>query len=227
VTGPTPRRVGVLLGCALLLFAAGCGGDDDDTTATATKRPVVAGPGPSEEATVDDVEVLGPGPSPGQRWEIPVGLAVCGRFVEPPTGGPVDGVTAAPGGIAVVEPVDEASAGRAATLGGYAAAAGISLGTDEITLPGAVVPAELDLDGAEAGAGGTLTLRTGTSCGTTPAAVQVWVYSADAAVSGEDVLTVVTDPHRIPFAEEGMAIVIALAPESSLPTLPPSALGLG
>ena len=38
--------------------------------------------------------------------------------------------------------------------------------------------------------------------------------------------TVMTqDLANIPFSEEGMAMVIAFTPESSLPTLPPSAMG--
>ena len=221
-----------MVAAALALLAAGCGGDDaaDDATTT-TGRPGSSEPqygghahgSMGEVGTVADVEALGDGPSVGDRWEIPIGLSVCGRFVELPDGGPVDGVSAVDGGKAVVEPTDEASAGHAATLGSYAEAVGASLSTGELRLPDGIVPPEIEVGDDEVGLAGA-TFRTGDTCGTTRGEVQAWVYSADAVTSGEDILTVVTDPERVPFAEDGMALVIAFAPESSLPTLPPSAI---
>ena len=69
------------------------------------------------------------------------------------------------------------------------------------------------------------TFATGDTCGETKGEVQVWVYSADARTSGDGILVVTQDLGNVPFSEEGMAMVIAFTPESSLPTLPPSAMG--
>ena len=218
----------------LAVLASSCGGDDESSNGTSPRdggstrstSPYGGGHathGGGDIGTVDQVRELGPGPSIGDRWEIPVGLSICGRFVEAPDGGPVDGVTAADGGKAVVEPTDDASSGHAATLGSYAEAIGATLGTGELTLPSDVVPAEIQVGDDDIGLHGA-TFRTGDTCGTTRAEVQAWVYSADGVTSGKDILTVVTDPDLVPFAEDGMALVIAFAPESSLPTLPPSAV---
>ena len=219
---------------ALLALSSCGGGESAATTTTTTAGPEGdghSGHGTSgtmgiEAGTVADVAALGSGPRIGDRWEIPVGLNICGRFIEAPTGGPVDGVSAAPGAKALVEPTDEAGSGHGATLGSYAAAAGVTLSTGRIELPSGLVPAEIEVEDTEVTLDGA-SFATGDRCGSTAAEVQVWVYSADAVTSGEGILTVVEDPERVPFAEEGMAVVIALMPESSLPTLPPSALGLG
>jgi len=68
------------------------------------------------------------------------------------------------------------------------------------------------------------TFVTGQKCGTVPAEVQLWVYTRDAANTGNAVRQVVTNPQDVPVVEDGMAFVIAFSPASSLPTLPPSAL---
>lgn len=225
-------RLALLLVCAIALFAAACGGDDaaSPSTTASTSAPTGSdepeyggGHGAHnmgiEPGTVEDVAALGPGPSVGDRWEIPVGLNVCGRFIEAPTGGPVGGVTSAAGGTAVIEPVEGSDA---PTLGDYAEAAGVTLRTGEIGLPSGVVPNAIELGEEDLSLDGA-TFRTGEECGTTRAEVQVWVYSAEDVSTGERVLTVTTDPQEVPFVEDGMALVIAFTPESSLPTLPPSA----
>lgn len=219
--------------CLVALVAGACAGGDSTsptTTTSTTAAPTQRSEEPEygghsahnmgiEPGTVDDVAALGPGPKVGDRWEVPVGLDICGRFIEGQTGGPVGGVTAASGSIAVVEPVDGS---HAPTVGDYAEASGITLRTGEIRLPNGVAPDAIELGGDDVPLAGE-TFRTGDECGTTPAEVQVWVYSADAARTGEGILVVTEDPERVPFVQEGMALVIAFTPESSLPTLPPSA----
>jgi len=229
----TPRRSVPALLAAVALLLTGCGGDDegrgtparepDDAPSTTSPYGGHAHHGMGELSSVEDAAAIGPGPSVGDRWEIPVGISVCGQFIEAPEGGPVDGVSATKGGKAVVEPTDEAATGHAATLGSYAEAIGATLRTGVLRLPADVVPTEIEVGDEDIALGGH-TFRTGDMCGTTPGAVQAWVYSADAVSSGKGILTVVTDPDRIPFAEDGMALVIAFAPDSSLPTLPPSAV---
>jgi hypothetical protein len=51
------------------------------------------------------------------------------------------------------------------------------------------------------------------------------VYSTDARESGDGILVVTQDLANVPFSQDGMAVVVAFTPESSLPTLPPSAMG--
>lgn len=218
---------------ALALVAAACSGEESSDTTASTAATTTESEFGGHEAhgmdieigTVDDVAALGAGPSVGERWEIPIGVNVCGRFIETPSSDPVGGVAAGEGATAVVEPVDEASSGHGATLGDYAESAGISLSTGEIGLPTGIVPPVIEVTGTDVPLDGA-TFRTGDLCGENRGEVQVWVYSADAVQTGRGLLTVVTDPERIPFVEEGMALVLAFAPESSLPTLPPSALDL-
>jgi hypothetical protein len=210
--------------CAVAL--AGCGGDDgtgDRSPATSTTEPA-SQYGSSMGVTpgdVADVAALGDGPADGEVWEVPVGLSVCGRFVDLPTGDPVGGVTA--GAFrATVE------GGGAATppVGDLADSAGIELGAGRLTLPEGIVPPELDNTDPPTPIAGA-SLATGDLCGQTPGEVQVWVYSEDARESGDGILVVTQDVGNVPFVQEGMAMVIAFTPESSLPTLPPSALATG
>ena len=243
VTLSPRRRLSLALVTLVIATVTACGGDDDTTSSTSSTSTTEADGAASDSAgghsehgtsgsmgieagTVEDVAALGAGPAVGDSWLVPVGLNVCGRFVEAPTGDAVRGVRSAEGATAVVEPTDEASSGHAATVGSYAESAGVELSTGTIVLPEDLVPAEIELEGEDLTIAGT-TFRTGDRCGSAAAEVQVWVYSTDAVASGEGILTVVEDPEQVPFAEEGMAVVIALMPESSLPTLPPSALNLG
>ena len=207
-------------GAALL---SGCGGDDaaDSSTTTTTEPASQYG---SSMGTVSgdvaDVAALGDGPADGTVWEVPVGLSICGRFIDVPAGEEVGGVTAGP----VTATVAGGPSGEAPTIGDFAESAGIGLAAGRLTMPTDIVPTELDNTDPPTPLAGA-TFATGDTCGETKGEVQVWVYSADARTSGDGILVVTQDLGNIPFSEEGMAMVIAFTPESSLPTLPPSAMG--
>lgn len=204
------------------LLIAGCSGGDDGDETTTTTEPASQF-GSSMGATsgdVADVAAFGDGPTTGTTWQVPVGLSVCGRFVDVPAGTAVNGVTAGPVSATVLG----AASGEEPTLGDFAESAGLQLSAGRLGLPEDIVPPELDNTDPPTRIAGA-TLATGDSCGDTPAEVQVWVYSADARESGDGILILTQDLANIPFSEEGMAMVIAVAPESSLPTLPPAALG--
>jgi hypothetical protein len=208
---------------ATAALVTGCGGGDsaDPTTTTTTEPASQYGSSMgTESGDVADVAALGDGPADGTVWEVPVGLSICGRFVDVPPGETVNGVTAGP----VTATVAGGAGEDAPTLGDFAASAGIGLGAGRLTLPADIVPAELDNTEPPTPIAGA-TLATGDTCGETVGEVQVWVYSADARTTGDGILVVTQDLANVPFAEEGMAMVIAFTPESSLPTLPPSAMG--
>ncbi|HTN99979.1 MAG TPA: hypothetical protein VL068_04820, partial [Microthrixaceae bacterium] len=112
------------------------------------------------------------------------------------------------------------------TLADYAASVGLNLKTGELTLPATVTPAEIVVGETTVPLSGQ-TFKSGADCGGTKANVVVWVYSKEAVDSGKGLVTVVKDPEDIPFPTDGMAMVITLSPESSLPTLPPSVLSAG
>lgn len=216
-----------ILALVLVLALAACGGDDAGDTAasasTSTTEPA-SQYGSSMGVTpgdVADVAALGDGPADGEVWEVPVGLSVCGRFVDLPTGDPVGGVTAGAFSATV-----EGDGAAAPTVGDLADSAGIELGAGRLTLPEGIVPPELDTTDPPTPIAGA-SLATGDLCGQTPGEVQVWVYSEDARESGDGILVVTQDVGNVPFVQEGMAMVIAFTPESSLPTLPPSALATG
>lgn len=174
----------------------------------------------TESGDVADVAALGGGPTEGAVWQVPVGISICGRFVDVPTGEERNGVTAGPASTTVTG----SGSADPPTLGDFAESAGIALTAGSMTMPGGIEPQELDntdpptrLAGAE--------FSTGDTCGESRGEVQAWVYSTEARASGKGILIVTHDLAEVPFAEEGMAIVLAFSPESSLPTLPPSALG--
>lgn len=224
-----PSTIARLLSSAtfLALVLAGCGGDDTGDTAasasTSTTEPA-SQYGSSMGVTpgdVADVAALGDGPAAGEVWEVPVGLSVCGRFVDLPAGAPEGGVTAG-AFSATVEGGGEATP----TVGDLAGSAGMELGAGRLTLPEGIVPPELDNTDPPTPIAGA-SFASGDLCGQTPGEVQVWVYSEDARRTGDGILVVTQDPGNVPFVQENMAIVIAFAPESSLPTLPPSALTTG
>jgi hypothetical protein len=206
--------------CAAALLGACSGGSDDAATTSSTEPASQYGSSMGTEAgDVADVAALGDGPGDGEQWRIPVGMSVCGRFLDVPSGDEVGGVSAGPAEALVVGGGSEVP-----TLGDFADSAGIGLAPGRLTLPDDIVPPELDNTEPPTPLAGQ-TLATGDTCGETPAEVQVWVYSSQARTSGDGILVVTQDLANIPFSEEGMAVVIAFSPESSLPTLPPSALG--
>jgi hypothetical protein len=207
--------------CALVL--AGCGGGDDQDAATTTTEPAsqFGSSMGTEAGDVADVAALGDGPGDGEVWEVPVGLSVCGRFLDLPTGQPVGGVTAGPFTASVEGGGDEPP-----TTGDLAESAGVGLAAGRLTMPDDIVPPELDNTDPPTPLAGA-TFATGDLCGTVPGEVQIWVYSEAARESGDGILVVTQDVGNVPFSQEGMAMVIAFTPESSLPTLPPSALTTG
>lgn len=218
--------LGACVAAALVLGACGSGDDDaDDGTETGDSTTSVASQFGSsmgvDEVTADAVSRLGDGPGAGEAWTIPVGLSICGRFIEPLTGSG-ERVTSSADGTVTVRSTD----GTAPTVGDLADATGMTLTNGSITLPSTAVPAELDSTEPPTPVAGA-TLSDGDSCGPSDGAVEVWVYSAAASESGDGIMVVTDDPAAVPFAEEGMSIVVAFAPESSLPTLPPSALTRG
>jgi hypothetical protein len=209
-----------------VLALGACSGSDDADGADGAAESSTTEPasqfGSSMGVTrvdVAEVQALGDGPAPGEQWSIPMGVSICGRFVDVPAGAPVGGVTGDAGSATVIGS-DE---GTAPTIGDYAASVGIDLEAGRLTLPSGVTPPELDNTDPPTPVAGA-TFRTGDACGTTTGEVQVWVYSEEAARTGDGIMVVTQNPAAIPFAEDGMAMVIALSPESSLPTLPPSAM---
>jgi hypothetical protein len=204
---------------------AACGGGSDPTTTTTSTTEPASQFGSSMgvvDGTVDDVAALGDGPPADATWSVPVGVSVCGRFVDVPSGDEADAgggtVTAVPGRAEV-----RGGGDAVPTLGDYAEAAGLELGAGRLGLPEGTSPAEIDsVEPPMVIAGNSF--RSGDDCGPTPAEVQVWVYSEEAVRTGDGILVLTQDLANVPFSQEGMAVVIALSPESSLPTLPPSAL---
>lgn len=179
----------------------------------------------AQTVSVADIAELGPGPRVGETWTGQIGLNVCGRFLEPPAaaGGAGAGMSTDGTGTFTVAPTTEASAGHAATVGVLAQQLGMSLGTGTVTFPASTTPASIEQGAGDMTVAGA-TMTTGQQCGDTPAEVQLWVYTPDAANTGEDVRQVVTDPQDVPIVQDGMVFVVAVSPTSSLPTLPPSAL---
>ena len=220
------RRATALAGVVALAALGACssdgGGSDDETTSTASTSTTAASQFGSsmgvEEVAATAVAELGDGPAAGESWTIPVGLSICGRFIEPLTG-THGAVTAQADGTVEVTGDGEGTP----TVGDLAEASGIVLEKGSITMPASAVPAELDSTDPPTPVAGA-TLRDGDSCGTSDGAVEVWVYSAAATETGDGIMVVTDDPAAVPFAEDGMSVVVAFAPESSLPTLPPSAI---
>jgi hypothetical protein len=220
----------------LAVAAAGCSSDDSSS------GPSGSGSGSSQEhghggsgtygssmapenVSVADVADLGPGPQVGRTFTGTIGLNVCGRFLEPPVpaGPPVGGVSTDGKGHYTAAPTTAAEAGHAATVGDLLQQVGITMATGSLTLPASTTPATIEEPGLFLPVAGA-TLTTGQTCGKLPAQVQLWLYTKDAADTGRNVRQVVTDPQNTPIAADGMVFVVAFSPESSLPTLPPSAL---
>ncbi len=231
----------ILLSFSLLAVATGCGEDAkpeaDTNRAPTTTTPSGGHGGHSGDqqyggvhappvASVGDIAKLGKGPRVGDTWTASIGVNVCGRFLDPLPGAEVNGIKIQPSGKIEIAPQTEADAGLSATLADYAAAVGIRLATGELGLPATVSPPEIPVVDTKVPLAGK-SFKDGADCGGTKANVVVWVYSPEAVETGEGLVTVVKNPERIPFSTDGMAMVITLTPESSLPTLPPSAVVTG
>ncbi|MFN7151248.1 MAG: hypothetical protein ACK4V6_17445 [Microthrixaceae bacterium] len=226
-TSPVRHRALIAVSAVAVLALGACSGSDDgDETegaaaSTSTTEPASQFGSSMGVSRVDvaEVQALGDGPGPGEQWSIPMGVSICGRFIDVPAGEPVGEVVGDAGAATVTGSED----GAAPTVGDYAASVGIELEAGRLTLPSGVIPPELDNTEPPTPVAGA-TFRTGDTCNDTTAEVQVWVYSEEAARTGDGIMVVTQNPAAIPFAQDGMAMVIALSPESSLPTLPPSAM---
>ena len=222
----------------LALVAGSCGSDDSDSTAagsSATGADAAGGTETSqaygshgmapEVVTPAEVGALGPGPEVGQTFTGSFGLNVCGRFLDPPaaSSSTATGVSTDGSGAFTVTPPDDATAGERATIGELLDLIGVDLSTGSVTFPATASPAQIEVATASLAVAGA-TFDEDATCGDVATTVQLWVYSADAVATGEDVRAVEVDPQNTPIAQDGMAFVVTVTPESSLPTLPPSAL---
>ncbi|UDY36897.1 hypothetical protein [Dermatobacter hominis] len=234
----TPILLVAATAATVVLLAASCGGGDAPAAPPTTPAAPGAGhdggdgmhPGMAPEVTTAaELASLGQGPGVGETFSGHLGLDVCGRFLAPPAastpddGSAASGITTDGAGGFTVAPPTGAVAGHRATIGRLASQAGIELGDGSVSFPAATSPGRIDVGGTGVAVAGR-TFGPDATCGGTPAEVQLWVYTADAVATGEHVRTVVDDPAEVPIVEDGMAFVIAVAPESSLPTLPPSAI---
>jgi len=249
-----PRQLARRAGAALVLTAflsAGCAVGDDEssdrsrkaTSTTAADHTSHSGAADEEGggsqygshgmepevASVAQIGELGPGPAVGQTFQGHIGLNVCGRFLDPPPestpsdGSASSGFTTDGKGDFSVSPPTEAVAGHQATIGELAAQAGIRLSSGKVTFAPTTTPAQIDIAGVSMAIAGA-TFDDATRCGDVETEIQLWVYPASGVATGDGVRAVVEDPQHTPVVEDGMAFVIAVMPESSLPTLPPSAL---
>lgn len=223
----------VILGTALT--ATGCGGDDtastttrEETTTTAASHYGTHGAMAPEVATVADIAAMGPGPAVGETFDGFVGLDVCGRFLELPEEAPEEltrstGMTFTSQGRFSVTPPTAEVAAHHVTVADLARALGVELTGGKLVFGPDVQPPQIEAAGTTLQLAGA-TFGPKATCGDTPAELQLWVYTADAVATGNGVRKVLDDPHDVPIVEDGMAFVITVTPESSLPTLPPSAL---
>lgn len=230
------------------IVVGSCGSSDDSsstTTTSSTAAPASHGDHGSGSAdtsadgsgkygshgmaptvvTPEQVAALGPGPSVGSTFKGTFGLNVCGRFLNPPpaassgaTGMSTDG-----NGRFTVTPPDEGTAGHKATIGELMTLIGVELSSGSVTFPASTTPAQFPVNKASVTVAGA-TFDNKSKCGDTAAKVQLWIYTADAVQTGNDVRAVEVDPQNTPIIEDGMAFVVTVTPESSLPTLPPVAL---
>lgn len=254
VSNPTPpddsrRRASlpILLGVAVLatisvagLIFVSCQGDDEPSSASTTTSSAHSAHGEDdtgsgstaygshgmdpEVVTIDELAALGQGPAVGERFSGSFGLNVCGRFLDPPAAAASpDGWSIDDAGHFSVTPTDDANAGHAATIGDLMDLIGVTLSTGEVTFPDSTSPAQFQVATASVAVAGA-TFGPQSKCGDIDAKVQLWVYDANAVATGEDVRAVEVDPQDAPIIEDGMAFVVTVTPESSLPTLPPSAL---
>ena len=229
----------------LALVAGSCGSDDSsaaDSSVTSASDPHASGHGDGAASsdgstaygshgmapkvvTPSEVGDLGPGPSVGQTFTGSLGLNVCGRFLDPPAAASsaTTGVSTDGSGRFTVAPPDLATAGEDATIGELLDLIGVDLSAGSVTFPATTEPAQIQVATASLGIAGA-TFGEDFTCGDVATKVQLWVYSADAVATGQDVRAVEVDPQDTPIAQDGMAFVVTVTPESSLPTLPPSAL---
>ncbi len=220
-----PNRPTLRSALCVVVIAAGllssCGGGESAEQTTTTDEPAsqFGSSMGTQSGDVADVAALGDGPGDGEVWQVPMGVSVCGRFVDVAQGAPVGSVTAGPAFATVT-----GTGGVTPTLADFVESAGIDLAAGRLTMPDDVVPPVMDNTDPPTQLAGA-TFASGDMCGDVTGEVQVWVYSADARRTGDGILVVTQDLGNIPFSDPDMAMVVAFTPESSLPTLPPSAMG--
>ena len=227
----------------LAIVAGSCGGSDEtasSTTATTSSSSGHSGHGSSADdgstkygshgmaptvVTPEQVAALGAGPSTGATFNGTLGLNVCGRFLNPPAAASsaTTGMSTDGSGRFSVTPPNDAVAGHHATVEELLALVGVELSSRSVTFPASTTPAQFPVNKASVAVAGA-TFDNDFKCGDTAAKVQLWVYSADAVATGNEVRAVEVDPQNTPIVEDGMAFVVTVTPESSLPTLPPVAL---
>lgn len=235
----------------LAIVVNSCGGSDDASprsTTSTTASAAGAGHGGHDEGpkesdgsdgsgkygshgmaptvmTAKQVAELGSGPAVGTTFNGTIGLNVCGRFLEPPAAASsaANGMSADGTGRFTVTPPDESAAGHRATIDELLQLSGVKLTSGSVTFPESTSPAQFQVNKTSIAIAGA-TFTNDSKCGDTKAKVQLWVYSADAVKTGNDVRAVEVDPQNTPIVEDGMAFVVTVTPESSLPTLPPVAV---
>ena len=218
VTGLVP--VAIVLAALLL---GGCKNADPTPEARTTTSETEHGSHLAPpQMMFSQVRQSGPGPKVGDRWRASVALNVCGQFLNPPAGDTVRGVTPNADGTVDIAPTNAGEAGHFSTLGAYIESVGAKLSTGSLGLPASITPAELTVRDATVPIAGA-TFTDGAECAGVKGKVAVWVYSREAVKTGNGLVVVVEDPQEVPFFEDGSAFVITFTPESSLPTLPPSA----
>ena len=121
-------------------LAAACGGEEaepPDTTEPASQFGSSMG---TQSGTVADVAAFGDGPAADATWTVPVGVSICGRFVDVPAGPPVDGVSPDGAFALVTDPAGD----ELPTVGAFARSAGVTLAAGRLTIPDTVVPPAFD-----------------------------------------------------------------------------------
>lgn len=244
----TPLLLVAATVATLAIVAGSCGGSDDSSSGSTTGSTTTTTPtghgGHSNESSGEDgsgkygshgmaptvvtpkqVAALGPGPSVGATFNGTFGLNVCGRFLNPPAAASsaTTGMSTDGSGRFAVTPPNDGTAAHHATIGELMTLIGVELSSGSVTFPASTTPAQFPVNKASVAVAGA-TFDNDYKCGDTAAKVQLWVYTADAVQTGNDVRAVEVDPQNTPIVEDGMAFVLTVTPESSLPTLPPVAL---
>jgi hypothetical protein len=140
-------------------------------------------------------------PTVGTVWNEGYAVYECGKFAPAITHATnPEGITTGNGdGIIHIHPTTKAAAGKNATLGKFASAAGMKLNAGELQVPGG----KLHLDGD--------------SCQGKPGHVYVkeFAYSGDKTGTLKNV-----DPRNIPLVDQSM-LTIAFVPSSAKDSIPP------
>ncbi|MCB0952480.1 MAG: hypothetical protein H6517_00915 [Microthrixaceae bacterium] len=226
------HRICMAVLCVGVLVGTACSSEGSASSSTRPRPTDVPGihDHSSEDSALapetvlpEDIAALGDGPQPGEQFDVFLGVNVCGRFLEMPSVSGPSGVDVDAAGVVSIAPQPGGPAGHDITVADITDALDISLTTAELGFGPSWDPATATIGTDDTPLAG-LDLVTGGSCGTERAEVQLWYYTAEAADSGDRVRMLVTDPQDAPIVSDGAALTIAFAPESSLPTLPPSAL---